>query len=827
MRWLIVAAVWILWVRLWFQGPVRLGRWVLLPDWGWFIALLTGMLVWAVLRAYGLSIRQLWAWGRYQARTLGAYLAVVSVALLWVGWTAHAFRTRVPRGFRATYYPQARLEGMPFIGGIQAAPVVRPEWIPVPGQPFAAVWEGYFRVDRPGRYVLEVNAVDGAIAWVQPASLFEGRPIGWGPSFHQSVDLRPGWHVLRLALLSETGGNYALEWRLCGDKCRSPADFFPTVPSKSALRRERWWLWTWAGGTLLLGGVSLGAVIGRRRNPWTSWKGWFRRWGGVLLPLLVGTGVRVLMHDRVPSMFSSDEAVYHSMMLDIIEGRGYNSWNAPPDTAHMWPGHPTFEYGQAYGGTLVAHLGALLSLLIGRSWTTLLYAIDLLVLVHMVGVFVLARTLWGERVARWAVWLSAIPHYQQVLMEHIIVRADIMALTPWLLWLVTRMWLDLPEVRDRRRYDLWAGLLSGLLLWVHPSSVSILATVGLWVVAFGWVFRRSGSPRWLAYILMGFLMGVAPIAFWNMRHDWIIFRVPTAIAHTPGLFDWEAWAAFWASLPDRLSRVLFFLARDVWGALWVDANPFCRPMLMSCQVTLYQTWFPSEPSYVSTFLIVLYAVAHVAYLLFLLRTRPPRLKDDPRWATQTVPLFLMAVTLWMNAMAAPVLVDARYLTHLFAVGPSLIAWLGVEVLDRRWRGAGGLLITLLVAVHAHALAYGRLANAERTQVARGLIDFLHHHRVESVITNFETAYWLMWMTDEAIVAAPGYNPPKDRHSLLTLRAFRNPRSAVLLPVREAETLGLESWLSQQGIRYHRYRYRDWLLLKDLEVPYWQQTVRFI
>ncbi|MCS7313467.1 MAG: hypothetical protein NZ742_11255, partial [Acidobacteria bacterium] len=351
--------------------------------------------------------------------------------------------------------------------------------------------------------------------------------------------------------------------------------------------------------------------------------------------------------------------------------------------------------------------------------------------------------------------------------------------------------------------------------------------VGLLIGVFGGIFWRSGGLRSLTYLLLGFLMGIAPIIFWNLRHDWIIFRVPTAVAHTPGLFDWAAWTNFWASPPGRLSRVLFFVARDVWGALWIDANPFCRPMLMSCQVTLHQTWVPPEPAYVSIFLIGLHASAYGAYLLFLLRTRPLRWADDPWWVLRTVPILSMAATLWMNAMAAAVLVDARYLTHLFVTGPPLIAWLGTQVLNRRWRGTGSLLVVLLTAVHVHALAYGRLTNAERAQVVRGLVDFLSHHRVESVITNFETAYWLMWMTDEAIVAAPGYNPPKDRHSLLTLRAFRNPRSAVLLPLREAEALGLETWLSQEGIRYRRYLYRDWLLLKDLEVPYWQQTIRFI
>jgi hypothetical protein len=136
-------------------------------------------------------------------------------------------------------------------------------------------------------------------------------------------------------------------------------------------------------------------------------------------------------------------------------------------------------------------------------------------------------------------------------------------------------------------------------------------------------------------------------------------------------------------------------------------------------------------------------------------------------------------------------------------------------------------LILVLALQAHVLAYGRLANQERTRIARGLVDFLRYHHVRSVITNFETAYWLMWMTDEAIVAAPGYSPPKDRHSLLTIRAFQNPRSAVLLPVREAEAMRLEPWLSQQGIHYRRYRYRDWLLLKDFSTPYWQHTVRFI
>ncbi|MCS7313119.1 MAG: hypothetical protein NZ742_09450, partial [Acidobacteria bacterium] len=477
MRWLVAAMLWILLVRLWFQGPLHWGQRVIVPDAGWLMALLVMAFIGVVLWAYRCSLRRVGTVIRLRGRTLGIYLIAGGGALAWVGLTVHALQARVPRGFRATYYPQARLEGVPFISGIQEAPVVRPEWVPTPGQPFAVLWEGYFWVDRSDRYELEVQAVDRAVAWVLSARQSDGTPLGWGQSFRRSVDLQTGWHRLRLALLSETGRDYSLQWRLCGSRCRSTLDFFPTIPSRKALGRERRWLWAWAGGTLVLVGAILREAIRRHRTLWTGSGAVLRRWGPVLLPFIIGIGVRVSMHDRVPTMFSGDEAVYHSMMVDILEGRGYNSWNAPPETAHMWPGHPTFEYGQAYGGTLVAHLGALLGLLIGRSWTTLLYAIDFLVLVHMVGVFVLARTLWGEQIARWTAWLLAIPHYQQVLMEHVIVRADIMALTPWLFWLVARMWIDPPVVRDRRRYDLWAGLLSGLLLWVHPSSVSILTVV--------------------------------------------------------------------------------------------------------------------------------------------------------------------------------------------------------------------------------------------------------------------------------------------------------------------------------------------------------------
>jgi hypothetical protein len=823
MRWWWVAILWFVLVRVWFHGPVRLGRWMLLPDWGWLTALLALGVVGSVLWAYRRWPSVLEVWKR---RSVRAGLLTGTLLFGWVVLTVHVHRVRVPRGFAATYYERARLEGIPFLQGVQADTAVRTEWVPTPGQPFAVLWTGYFRVERPERYEVHVEAVDGAVAWLTPAREAEARPFGWGRAFGRFFDLRPGWYALRIALLSETGGQYALIWSLCGSRCRSADDFFPAVPPEAALRSERRWRWVWWAVTGVgIGGLMVLAV--RRRTVLRDRLGpVVRRWGGVVLPLGVGMVVRALMHDFVPAMFSSDEAVYHSMMVDILEGRGYNSWKAPRETNYMFPGHPTFEYGQAYGGTLVAHVGALLTPLVGRSWKTLLYAIDLLVLIHMLGVFWLARTLWDDRVARWTLWLLAIPHYQEVLMEHIIVRADIMALTPWLLGLIARLWMDSPEVRARRRYDLWIGFLTGLLLWIHPSSVSVLATVGLLMVAFGWVFRRQGAGWNLIYSLLGFLMGVSPVLLWNMRHDWIIFRVPTVVAHTPGL-DWEAWVHFWATLPDRLNRVLFFLVRDVWGALWVDSQPFCRPMLLSCQVTLYQTWIPPEPAYVKTALIGIPVLAALAYLGFLLRTRPPSVSADPRWVPRTIPLILTVVTLWMNAMAAPVLIDARYMTHLFAVFPPLVAWVACHVLDRWRSGAGVIGLILVLALQAHVLAYGRLANQERTRIARGLVDFLRYHHVRSVITNFETAYWLMWMTDEAIVAAPGYNPPKDRHSLLTIRAFQNPRSAVLLPVREAEAMRLEPWLSQQGIRYRRYRYRDWLLLKDFSTPYWHQTVRFI
>lgn len=109
--------------------------------------------------------------------------------------------------------------------------------------------------------------------------------------------------------------------------------------------------------------------------------------------------------------------------------------------------------------------------------------------------------------------------------------------TPLLLLGLLLLWvLHGIVVEGRERYWLWLGLLLGLAALSKYTAVTLLATVLLALLQ-GKRWRQLRSPwPWLAMLVS--LLLIAPILYWNYRHDWISFAYQ--LHHGTGKPNWEA-----------------------------------------------------------------------------------------------------------------------------------------------------------------------------------------------------------------------------------------------------------------------------------------------
>gem|GEM_PF-1748118 len=797
-RWGLLVASWTLWVRLFFQGPLRVFGWTV-PDRPWTLVPLGFAVVLLLARNTGWLPD--WNPGRW-VWPAGAILLIGLAGGFWVRAIATVRREASLRGFTAFYFRGSEAEGVPWLRVHDRTTQVR-TWLFPPGSALTVEWVGFFYVPRPTSYHLSVYADDAAWVWIDEWPVV--RPVEGriGETFKAQFHLPKGWHGLRLRFQNRQGP-YEFVWYLCPQDrpgrttCLQPSDFWTAIPSRSDLRwRLIWGAIAWGFPLVLLGAlVGWGFRRLRSAGDFSEKRRALVHGAWVVGVLGAGMMLRCAMHPVTPGVITSDGAVFYVMAMDIIEGRGYMSWTADPPT-YQRPGRPTFFYGQAYYGSHTSILTALLTKLGGRSPMALVWALDWMALAYCLGVYALGSALGGRKAGLWALAVAAFCHFLQYYWEHTDGRVLMMALTVWTLWTLTRMWTASPTDRNRWRYDFWVGFLMGLTLWAHFLTVSVGVLVAAYVLFFAGRYRREAGWRSLLYSMVGGLMGLMPVIVWNASHGWISLALAQMNLREMGLAgasaeDAGGWASLWVRIPQNFQVLVGIFVREVLG-----------------------TTCPGGESF-GTFgwILIPWGLAGGWYLLRY------RTADGFR-VVRSIPLTLTVSVLAFNVVRSGPLPDTRYLVPLWAVLPIVMGmWLRQAVF--RWSPeiARALLVVLLV-VHLHSMAHGYQVFFENARSFRELLDFLKTRSIRSVLTEFWLAYRLMWLSDEYIRAAPYFITTKNRHALLAYQALSDPRAAVLLRSDQLQEIGLEEALARQGIQYRREEFYGWVLLYDFSRPFWE------
>lgn len=118
----------------------------------------------------------------------------------------------------------------------------------------------------------------------------------------------------------------------------------------------------------------------------------------------------------------------------------------------------------------------------------------------LVGVFALARRLWGERTAAAAVWLLALAPFAVALDREARGNALLSTLSVWSAYAL---------VRPSRRYPWGYALVSAAMLWTHVFGLAVLAAHGLWAGLDAWAGDRARLRTW-ALGAAGALLAFAP-----------------------------------------------------------------------------------------------------------------------------------------------------------------------------------------------------------------------------------------------------------------------------------------------------------------------------
>ncbi|SCL28562.1 hypothetical protein GA0074692_2563 [Micromonospora pallida] len=342
----------------------------------------------------------------------------------------------------------------------------------------------------------------------------------------------------------------------------------------------------------------------------------------------------ILMALDVPPA-NSDEGTAGLAALHIGEGRHW----------------PTFFYGQDYMGTFYSYLAAPLAQVLGTHWWVLRLPALAIYAVFLLLVFRLTRTLYTP----WfAVFIMAVLAFgsDRVVKDQIIGAggySDVATATAGLMLASALLALQ-PEKRNMT-FAVW-GLLAGYIVWTHWLALPYVAAAVLLVA---WMSRSELTIRRVSLAVSGFLLGAAPLIWFNLRSDHPnSFSVLLSIS---GATESAAW-------PDRLH-----------GAVLLGL-PLSSGMCAPSHCATWQMWW--GPAY-----LILMVVAAVIAVVAIRRADPgERHVHASRLALVAGAAMTLAAYIASSSSATTPIESARYL-HYGMVSLPAILW-------PLWTGMGSL-----------------------------------------------------------------------------------------------------------------------------------------
>jgi len=505
----------------------------------------------------------------------------------------------------------------------------------------------------------------------------------------------------------------------------------------------------------------------------------------VLLLVLVASA-SILTFDlrgRVP--FTSDQSIISLIGLDILEhGK-----------------HPVFCYGSEYGGTLEPHLLAASFGLFGPTPRVFRITLAALVLALILAVWALTRRSFGEREALAAgLYLALGPSfflYKGLTSDG--AYTSLLLLSALSLLFALRIDARLERAEKATIDTLALGGLLGAAWWVHP--LSIFLGVPIAVLALSGKWRSWLSPRGLALLLGGFVVGDFPWWWHNARHGWASLKAPELAAATA------------AQGVDPLSDRFADLFRLGWNVVLGGRSTWT-----------HGPWIAGSTLFAMALLATLVGFA----LREIVRKNPdesgnpgepgnPGNHRDRRRSAAMLLSIVIAVPLLNLSIARTDFVDPRYLLPVYL---ALAPLFGLALFAIRPRP-----LACLLAAAALVLNLGSQWTAPKLAGREGgrfdvdgsrLVAQLEARGVDSVYTSYWTAYRVAFLSRGKIAASPFGTSTNSyvRNLELQARVDANPRPRFLLTGGDRRRL--TEYLERRGLPSRREMFEGYTLFSDLD-----------
>jgi hypothetical protein len=500
-----------------------------------------------------------------------------------------------------------------------------------------------------------------------------------------------------------------------------------------------------------------------------------KSWLAVVLCL--GLFLRVLWILHPVGSVDSDEAVFGLMALSILDGRDY----------------PLYCWGAHYAGAVVSYLAAVAFLMLGPSGTLLKLSTLPFVVGYLGATYGLARQLFDRPGSLWALLLAAVP---PALPVDISVKAwggypETLCLGGLILLLAFSLSSDRPATWYSR--DLWLlGLLAGLALYISLLVLPYVFVAAMFLVTRRWKCIRG---KGIAVLLAAGIVGIAPLLVHNILYPFAtvlrlgsrVFGVSRAevLADTVGPNAVLAWLTNYAS---RLPGLASTLLENLGPLLGLPSQYGWLPAILIITAVGVALWRTSSETDSSC-----------------------RLNSCGSWLALFILTYL--VFAWLAGLDRP-----RHLIPLYFVLPlGIVALLRLPRVGSPWLARGGLGLTVLAAFGS--LGSGLLGTLEPE--AHMLSRFLNSHNFLAVYTDYHTAYPIMFLTQERILASPvGWTdgPLSDRTPHITRRLDEHPRPTYVFRSERPEAIWFADGLRRRGIHFHEKEFAGYRIFYNLSSP---------
>ncbi|WP_433687397.1 ArnT family glycosyltransferase [Micromonospora carbonacea] len=333
---------------------------------------------------------------------------------------------------------------------------------------------------------------------------------------------------------------------------------------------------------------------------------------------------------------NSDEGTAGLAALHIGEGRHW----------------PTFFYGQDYMGTFYSYLAAPLIQVFGTHWWVLRLPALAMYAVFLLLAFRLTRTLYTPWFAVLVTAVLALGSDRVIKDQMIGVGGYSDVATAVAGLMLVSVLLALQPDRHRTMFAGW-GLLAGYIVWTHWLALPYVVVAALLVA---WMSRSALTARRIALTTSGFVLGAAPLLWFNLHHA----NSLSVLLSLSGATEPAAW-------PDRL-----------YGAVLLGL-PLSSGMCAPSRCATWQMWW--GPAY-----LTLMVVAAVVALVAIRRADPgERRVQAGRLALLAGAALTLAAYVASSSSAATPIESARYLHYAMVSLPAVLwpLWVGLASLAGR------------------------------------------------------------------------------------------------------------------------------------------------